>query len=196
MRHVIRYIGGLCFVISVFVATGCSSGDGENDSVETSIAEQIKQKAAKQESTGNESQASLLSDGVVTDANFRQAVNDARECMRNEGLDVSEVEKMPTLESYDLTFNFEPGSRSDAEAMGIADECEQEHSNAVRESWGLQSAQQLSSEGKSLLNQCYEENGLESIDAQTLDDFQQQTPEESLDVWQQCLTEASEKIAD
>src|SRR5690625_2685776 len=179
-------------IAALILLAGC--GSEEASAASKSVNEQIQEMSAQQRDGGNSSQAEILADGEVSDAEFRQAVSDARECMIAEGLEVTEIEKELTLEAYTLSFSFEPGARSPEETFDIADKCEDSHSMAVRTAWSLQTAQQLSPAGKVLLEACYSEKGIKFPEVSSLEELRVKTPKDSLDIWGRCIDESLDRI--
>lgn len=180
-------------VIAMFTVAGCS-GQAEAPQQGNSTKAQIQALGDEQRESGNESQAKMLEDGVITDAEYRQAVSDARDCAASQGLEVTEVEKIVTLEAYSLSYTFEPGARSSDDALGLVDECHADHSAAVEYAWDIQHSDHVSSEAKQHIQACYESNGVEFPEFESVDELRQKTSDDSLSVFTKCLAQASDEI--
>lgn len=183
-----------CVSLSVLLGGLVACGDGTSGSVDRgAIAQEIRSYAAQAVVAGRTEQAALLEDGMVTDSEFRQAVVSAVECMERAGLAVSEIERIETLEGYDLTFVASPNGQSAEVVSRISDECETRFDLTVRAARSVQYAGILKAEARSLLQACLQEAGIDAAKASRLDEFIAAASDRP-NVASRCIAEATATI--
>ena len=122
-------------------------------------------------SGGLQLQLDALSDNEVSEAEYRQGVADARECLLRAGLEVSEIHKMIDTSGWQFMFMFEPGAAPPDESEDIADRCQSEHSIFLAAGWAHQKSDSLRPEYKDALDECFTALGTDTTDARRLEDY-------------------------
>jgi hypothetical protein len=107
----------LCGLLLLFNhACGASSGSAEG-----AVESRVRLLAEEAGRLGRPAQQAMLSDGRVTDAEYRQSKLNAIECMERQGIVVGEIVHQPTLEGYQLVFVADPGTLAPGRVGDVAD---------------------------------------------------------------------------
>lgn len=159
--------------VGVAVMMGCSAQDPQPASgagyFSDGAVELLAERAAADPQL--KSQRVMLEDGVVTEAEYRQAYIDATECMTRAGMEVTELQQVPSPYGYTFSFIAHPGSLDAATASTVSDGCERMHDMLVAQAWVAQTGGTYTLDALVILQDCFREHDVDPGDASTRDEF-------------------------
>jgi hypothetical protein len=182
---------GAVVVVCLLVLTGCGGDDGESRPA-SAVEEQVEALGREAERSGYDVQASALAGGRVTEAELRTSISGTVECWEDAGLETFGYQRVDVITGFDYEAAFEPGSVPKDQASAVADECEERHRTAVSSAWTLQEST-LTPRSLLSMQRCFEAAGLDSGDAESIEDFQRAAGDET-DAWVDCMTAASDEL--
>lgn len=149
----------------------CGSNNSATEVTDPEVVkDQIRAVAKELEEKSFPQQASLLEDGVLTDAEHRQAVVWTIECIQRQGLRTTDFWKVETLTSYSYDWLTEPGPGGSHAMSRTLNDCQQEFHFGIQEAVKLQDQGAIREEVLPDLVACLRESGVEVGDHPTMDD--------------------------
>jgi len=147
-------MGRLLVVAALLVVASC----GDEPSADPADLQAVRADIVAQAASASPLQREILSDGMVTEAEAKQAVAAFVECAQKEGLTIG-----PTKESGNYSFGFQSDGDSQDELV-IYDRCEAETFGLVGMMLGVQAAPPADAleERNSLVEQCLIDEGFDA----------------------------------
>jgi hypothetical protein len=162
----------------------CAGGDA---GTHLSTEEQIKALADDARDAGYDRQADRLADGSVTEAEYRQGMNDALACMEGQGLTVSALIRTETVFGWRFDAGYEPGSTTaPAEVDAVANTCQNEHAIYLGQAWVYETGTAFTPQALPLIVQCLDDHGYHAEGIEDDADANEVTGDEHSAVYSSC----------
>lgn len=187
---VVRVLSLSTLAVAVLAIPGCSSDESER--VPT-VREQVVAAAKQAQEAGFESQYEILRDGVVSEAEYRQAYVDVVTCVEAAGAQASDLELVTGPFGYDYDALFEPGPGQSLDQAGvIADDCQARYQFDVARGWNAQQGGVFEPEYRASLTECLTAGGVKVDESDlTYEDFLEAASPDARDTFGTCLQEMS-----
>lgn len=153
-------------VLAALALVGGCSGSEEGSPAPadpSAIRQQLSQLSEQAAQKGFDRQAEMLADGVVTEAEYREATFTFVECLESNGVAYSDFVRYDTLTSFrwDLIPLVEESGMTVDEVMALMDSCQEEHQLDVQLGWNIQDRGEFREGVRDDLRACLAEAGVE-----------------------------------
>ncbi len=108
------------------VLSACGPGDDESEVVRELVYQSVAEAEAEARANGWDSQVRLLEDGVVTAAEYEQAIDNTRACAERGANGITEPVLSP-VDNLTLEFGFPIGAMAEEDVWAVSDDCSQQH---------------------------------------------------------------------
>lgn len=151
---------GMVAVMVAMILTGCSTV-AESSVIRPDANATIARSIAAAQKSGYTYQYAVIKDGVVTDAELRQAYVDDRACYDRAGMHTTGIDRVDTLQGY--TYAIQPAIANDS--------CDQTFLLDIADVWQDLHYFTLNPRGRQLIDACFLKWNLSTGDAQSIYDY-------------------------
>ncbi|NHT17269.1 hypothetical protein [Cellulomonas sp. IC4_254] len=177
-----------------WLVAGCSTSPPDGEPLRELTYETISEAQTAARENGWESQSVLLADGIVTSADYDQAISNTRVCAEHRANGITEPRLSP-IDNLTREFGFPVGAMAEEAVWAASDECLQQHLWTVEAAYISTHEAVMDDDIRVASLQCMAERGFVMTgDIRSARDMAVRIPHESEPELTDCITQAALRL--